>query len=253
MSAHVAGEEQAGVGDIDSFALAVVDAGFALGEFDLDLYVFGVALLGALLDVGVDGAGADGVDADVVARQLQGRHLHEGDLAGFAGAVGAGAGVGEGAGAGAVDAAGDEDAPAAGIAQVRNREMNGEIGAFEIDVQRLVPLIGLEFLDRRSDAVDAGVGDDDVEPAELFRRPVHRRLHVARLRAITCKKSGAAARPLDLANDLDCVLLLLRDIQDRHGRAFLSKADGRRLPNSAGGAGDERDFFVEHLHGKFRF
>ena len=42
---------------------------------------------------------------------------------------------------------------------------DGEEGAAHVDVVRLIPLLGRDVLDGGEDAVDAGVGHDDVEAA----------------------------------------------------------------------------------------
>ena len=158
-----------------------------------------MALFGAIADVGVDGAGADGVDTDVVARQFQGGHFHEGDLAGFAGAVRGRAGGAEGAGA--IDAAGDDDAAAAGFAEMGEAIVGGEVGAFEVNVESLVPLVGLEFLDGRRDAVDARVGDNDMQSAEAngggdgF-------FYLVRLGNIAGEIAGVISETLDLFDDI---------------------------------------------------
>src|SRR4029079_16096779 len=75
-------------------------------------------------------------------------------------------------------------------------------------------------------------GDEDVEPAELFGRLRHRRLHLIALR--------------DVAPDLERRAFVL-EIQVRHGdlRALLREARGRRRPDPSRAAGDQRHLAVE--------
>ena len=116
-----------------------------------------------LADAGFGGARADDVDADVPLRQFDRGHFGEGNLGGFGAGIRGEAEVGEDAVA--VDRGDDDDAAAAGCAQVGDGVFDGEEGAAHVDVVRLIPFLGRNVLDGGKDAVDAGVGHDDVEAA----------------------------------------------------------------------------------------
>ncbi len=55
---------------------------------------------------------------------------------------------------------------AAAALQVGDGVVQREVGPLEIDRLGLVPLLGLELVQWRPHAVDARVGEDDVEAAE---------------------------------------------------------------------------------------
>ena len=112
------------------------------------------------------GAGADDVDANVPLRQFDCGHLGESHLRGLGAGVRGKAEVGKDAVA--VDRGYDHDATTSGFAQVRDGVFDGEESAADVDIMGLVPFFGGDVFDGGEDAVDAGVGHDDVEAAPAF-------------------------------------------------------------------------------------
>ena len=83
-------------------------------------------------------------------------------------------------------------------ARLRCAVVQGEVGSAQVDVDGPVPLVGLKLVDRRPDAVDAGVGDDDVEAAETLDQFAHRALERLGIGDIGPQRQGVAAGLADL-------------------------------------------------------
>lgn len=60
---------------------------------------------------------------------------------------------------------------------MRHGEVKRQVGAAQVDGDRFVEFFRLEVVDRRPDAVDAGIGDDNVEPPEFLRKLIDRLAH----------------------------------------------------------------------------
>jgi hypothetical protein len=139
---------------------------------------------------------------------------------------------------GAVDRGDDDDGAAAGALEVRHAEVQGQEGAAQIDVDRTIPLLGLQLVDRRPDAVDAGVRHDDIETAialgEFINRPSQRGV----LGDIGCKRQRLAPGLPDL----------FRGVADFVGRVaectyactLACQQNGGGLADAGPGAGHQR-------------
>ena len=113
---------------------------------------------------GRDGRGVDGVDPDQVGRQLHREGAHEPDDP----VLGRGVGGEPGCGLERQRGADEQDGPAlALIEQVRDRSPGGVPHGGEVRVQHGPPVLLAGLRRAGGDALDAGVGRDDVHPAEL--------------------------------------------------------------------------------------
>ena len=119
----------------------------------------------------VDQAGDDGVDRDLIASEFERRRLHQADDSPFRRRVGgpvfrAVLPLGRG---------GQDDASAAALHHVRREGPDGVGRACQVDVDRDVPVRVLH-LEQRMEALDARIGEQDVDAAEFLfasrRRPL---------------------------------------------------------------------------------
>jgi hypothetical protein len=125
---------------------------------------------------------------------------------------------------------------------------NGVAGAGQIDVALIMPVRVFPFQDRL-ERLDAGIGEQDVEPAKcsapLFRRgPQSGEIALVEARFAPARPGGfdqtarlrqfVWRRGYDLKRRAD----RCRNIYAHHIGAFAGKGDRRRAPDSAGGAGD---------------
>ena len=83
--------------------------------------------------------------------------------------------------------------PPPAVAQVRDGVFNGEEGAAHVDVVRLVPFLGRDVFDGGEDAVDAGVGHDDVEAAPALNGRGHQSGDVLGVSYVAGQGQGLAA------------------------------------------------------------
>src|SRR5919199_4676793 len=244
VAAHIRGEEEAGVSYFEGITLPLVDRWAPFRQLDLDPDFLHVPLLGSLTDVRLDRPWAYGVAADVVPAQFQCDHLHEGNLSGLGRAVGAGAGVREGPGA--VHAAGNNDAAAAGLFEVWHREVDRQIGPLEVDIQRAIPFVGLQLVDRRPYPVDARVRKDDVELPEVLDGRIDRVLHGLRIAHVALHIDGLIPGLLEFGPD---VLTLLRHhVRERDLSSLLRKAPRRAFADTARRARNKGYLAVQHAH-----
>ena len=142
----------------------------------------------------------------------------------------------------------DDDAAAVALVHVLERGAGGEEAAVQVDRQHLLPVGELELVDRVDD-LHAGVGDQDVQRAEVF----HHLIGAGLDRRLVGDVHGDAER---LAAGLDDgrgggLRRLPVDVADRHLGAFLGVELGDRLADAAGRAGDQGDLAVETVHGCF--
>jgi hypothetical protein len=92
--------------------------------------------------------------------------------------------------------------------QMRHGEMQRQIGAAQVDGDRPVELFRLQVVDRRPDAVDAGIGDDDVEPPEFSGKPIDRCAHPALVGNVGFEHQRFCAGLLDLSGSFSISVLV---------------------------------------------
>ena len=97
--------------------------------------------------------------------------------------------------------------------------------AAQVDGERLLPVLGAELFDRRPDAVDARVGEHDVEALELAHELLDRTLYGSCVCDIGQQHVRAALLLLDLLGDL--LQLGFGPAQQPHRRA-LAREQQRR-------------------------
>jgi hypothetical protein len=131
---------------------------------------------------------------------------------------------------------GGEDHPAAAARPHRRQGRAGrEIGAAEVDAEHPVPFLRLDVLDQRP-RIDAGVLDEDVEPAEGFHRRRHRALRIGLLRDVGGDEARRS-RPAELG---DRRLAGGRfHVGDHDLRPLGGEPGGDPLADAARGADDE--------------
>jgi hypothetical protein len=190
--------------------------------------------------------GVHAVDPDHVRGQLQGQRPHEPDDAVLGRVV-------------VPDVrqrlqpgrrAGQDDRPAAGRAQVRDRRLGGVPDPGQVDVDHVLPL-GIGQLLERSEAEDPRVGGHDVQPPELGHAVVERRLQGAEVPHVGLGGHDPAVQRLDLLDGLGQVRR--RRHRVRHATDLIAQVDGDdvgaflRQPDrvtaalAARGTGDEGD------------
>ena len=201
---------------------------------------FGAALLGVLADAGGGRAGADGVHADAVATQFEGKLDGHGRLSGLGGGIGGGAGAGEGAVA--VDRR-DDHHRAALAAQVRHGEMQRHVGAPQVDADGPVPFVGRELVDRRPGAVDAGIGDQQVQPAGLVDQAVEGGGHGGFVGGVGGQRQRPAAGFGDVGADRRGPVR--QQVQHADSGPVPRQPPGGRRADAGPRAGDQRDLALE--------
>ena len=131
---------------------------------------------------------------------------------------------------------------------MRDRIVNCQISAFEVDVQRLVPFLGLEFLNGGPDAVDAGIGEYNIQSSKSVECGVDRAFHFRRSRDIAGQKDRPAAQSFNVCDDGFPFALLPGDVNQADPRALLREPQRRALPYPARPAGHERHLAVQQSH-----
>ena len=165
----VGGEEQRRIGDLDRRAAALQRVQMA----DLVLLPLGPGPLeDELGHAGLDQAGADGVDPDIGAGQLGRGDLDQVDHARLGRRIGRPARAGAQAG----DRGGGDDRPAAALLHRRRGIFDRQERADQIDPQYLRPIGRILLEDAVEAAGNAGVGEEDVEPAMVANRMGDQRL-----------------------------------------------------------------------------
>ena len=119
--------------------------------------------------------------------------------------------------------------PASGLLQVRNRQACDVEGAGDIDRDHRVPRIGVDRLDRRSRTANAGIVDEDIEPAEDLDRRGDHRFDVRSLGVVTTpvKSPGTSFRASASACSLISVMNTVAPA-DENARAI-----SRPIPDAA--------------------
>jgi hypothetical protein len=124
--------------------------------------------------------------------------------------------------------------------------MRGEVGSAEVDADGLVPLIGLEVVDWCPHAVDAGIGEHEVEPAILTVYLRDEASHVRLFRRIRGHDERAAAIGSNGVGDLVEFVAGARHENDR--RAFMCEGPGGGLAKPGAGARYECNLAIK-FHG----
>ena len=126
---------------------------------------------------------------------------------------------------------------------------NRQKSAAQIGIDGFVPFVVAEVFNRRPNAINSGVGENNIELAESFDGFFNRALHVAGFGNIGLNGDGFAANFLDLRDGL-------RDFVARIGErddfgALLREKQRRGFADARTCAGNERDF-VGELHNSAR-
>ena len=150
---------------------AMRDRDIAFGPPDRNTALVGPTLFGILVNAGLDRARADRIHADTGLAELQRQLLHHGDLRGLDRGIGGGARCGEGPRS--IDRGYDDNGALARLLELGRGQMQRQIGAAQVHGDRLVPFGGFEIVDRSPDAIDAGIGDHDIEVAEGAEKRLH--------------------------------------------------------------------------------
>ena len=87
------------------------------------------------------------------------------------------------------------------------------------------------------DDADAGVVDEDVQPAEVLHRRAHHHLDLFTLRHVRALRQARAARRLNLLRDCGGVRPV--DVGNRHADALARQAQRNRAANAAARPGDD--------------
>ena len=103
-----------------------------------------------------------------------------------------------------------------------------------------------QLVNRRPHAVDAGVGDDDVEAAVVPRERIDRPRHRFRIGDVGDKRQRVASRPQYLFRGF--VDFLRRAAQHADAGALAGESNRRGFANPRSGASDQRDLSLKLSH-----
>ena len=143
-----------------------------------------------------------------------------------------------------VDRGDVDDAAAAALGDhLLGRELGAEEGALQVDVQDSF-VLRLGGVEDRGPGLDAGVVDHDVEPAQLFDRPVDEHLQVGDLAHVGLHPDGLVAEGGDLLLE---VLggLLVGDVVDHDVGAGAGQRQSHGLADPGVAAGHDGDLSLE--------
>jgi hypothetical protein len=129
---------------------------------------------------------------------------------------------------------------------VRQRLLDREVGALHVDRELTVEERLVALLDRREEA-DAGVDEQDVDPAGQLRGLGDDAIDVGELRHV--RLDGAAVRA---ERGLGLLQRLGIAARDDHAGAFAGEGLGGRQADAAVAAGDECDLALETVLGHGR-
>jgi hypothetical protein len=105
------------------------------------------------------------------------------------------------------DGTGQHHRPAAAaLDQVRDRGLGAQPHAGQVDVDHVLPEFLLHLVQRVAGVPDAGVGHDDVQPAQLRHPVVNRRLQRVVVAHVGLRGDDAPVQRLDLLDGLRQVL-----------------------------------------------
>ena len=184
-----------------------------------------------------DGVRVDGVDPDAVAAALLGQAAREVQLGGLRGRVRGGVLARHERVLG-----GDEDDRAAAVLRLEDPEglaRDQEVAGAE-DRVVAVPLGQRGLLDRGAGG-DAGVGDDDVDPAELARPPPRR----PRATAVLGGHVAGDGQPAVAVLGDRLARAVAVEVERHHARAGGGQRGDDRAPDPARAAGDQRDLALQ--------
>ena len=190
--------------------------------------------------------GAIDVDADFASGELAGERLCYGvDRA-------LGGGIDDGVGNG-IDARyrAEIDDAATRRAEIGQRFAGREDRAEDVGVE-LPPEILFGHLLQSGESEDAGIVDEDVEPAEGVLRRLEQALHVRALRDVGLDRDRLAAVLQDRRDDLVRAALARGVVDDDRG-AFRRQLLGDLSADAFGGAGDDGDLSAELFHDNLRW
>lgn len=122
-------------------------------------------------------------------------------------------------------------------------------GPAEIDVDGAIPLFRPQLVDRRPHAVDAGVGDDDVEAAVVPRERIDRSRHRFRIGDVGDKRQGVASRQHYFFRGL--ADFVRRAAQHADAGALAGESNRRGFANPRSGASDQRDPSLKLSHAMY--
>ena len=128
------------------------------------------------------------------------------------------------------------------LAHARDDGLAREEHARDVDVHHLAPLVERDLLERphRERGVEAGVVDEDVDPAAALER--------LRRHALGLLLGGDVDAEPDASFELGRRLLGPREIGDDDPRALTGETLGDRASDPLGAAGDDRNLAVEGSH-----
>ena len=126
----------------------------------------------------------------------------------------------------------------------RQRGGNAIERAAQVDVDHRVPVIDAQRIEAR-DRADAGVVDDNVEPAAMFERERDERFEIGAHTDIGAPVRHFAPGRRDLARDIRQQVFAPRAEHDRCAR--LCQQQGRRAADAAAAPGN-RDHFACNAH-----
>jgi hypothetical protein len=129
---------------------------------------------------------------------------------------------------------------------VWHSKVHGQVRTSKIDIQRTIPLVRLQLVDRGPDPVYPGVGEHDVEPAKALDSCIDRTLDRVGITDITVDIQYLLA----LSGQLIAQALAFLGLHIRQGHlcAFFGKAASCASADSARRAGNKGDLAFEHGH-----
>ena len=205
--------------------------GDLVGGHGLDALVDGVRLLPVAAEahdgeLGLDEPGVDGRDADRPAEQVLAQRVAEATHGELRGNVGGAVRIRLTAG----DRAHEDDVPT--VADVREGEPRDAKDAVDVRVQHRLLVLGTRLRERDAAEREAGVVEEDVDPAELGDRALDERA-ARRLVGDVERQGDVGVDPLDPPGTADDAHARLAELAHRRG------ADPRR------GARDDRGLALE--------
>src|SRR5689334_1408975 len=251
----VGGQEQHGVCDVLRLHPADRQRVHQLSD---DLHVLGARVLQVWTEQlhravvheqrGVDVRRVHRVDTDVLCTELDGERPHQTDHAVFGGHIVAGVRVG----LQAAHRTGQNDrAAAAARKDVRHTGFHRLPHPTEVDVDHVCPVALAGLVQRRTAVADAGVGDDDVQPAELLYARVHCGLQSVEVASVDLGGVDATVESLDKVGGFGQVLGrrqrnlhavdLLTDVDGDDIGALFGQPNSVRTTLSTRRSGDESD------------